>query len=608
MYEKNKDENYNNLKGINEKLSDYITEPGQFLDLRNLGFERPGALTSRPGIADFASLPLASYFASSRGLYEYIKNDGVSYLVYDIGDKLYKTWGSQIGISLTPNTTTSYGIDFQTNNNYLFYANGFGYQRFDGSYSVRYGVPKQRSYIVGAGISFNVSLGTGVTQIIPSGSYVFRYAPVKYGPTIMAGPVGQRVQDDETGVNLEFIVSLGATIVSQGQWALYGFTIQPGYGVSSILPYKIPPGLSSYISSPTFYPFTLMAQTDGITVYHSFFPEFTVGGNQIQNFWFTLIPQYLETYNNILFMSGFSSAPSTVWHSNLAEPDEVDAENFFDVRTSNGDVITNMIVFQETLMIFKKRSVHELSGSSPDTLALKDVNLTYGCVNSTAAVTFRNKLWFMDEKGICEYNGPNTFIVSNPVENHLKTVDKSTCRAFYVKKRTEVWFICSGVAFVYDVDIEAWTIYDNLQINTTAGANILNFGASIQDLSYVELGTSFIQLTRFNDLVHTDRGNAITLMAKTRYHKRGSDSTQEMWRRFFLNNSVPGASTGVTLNFYPDYGSSVYLSRTTNLSQFQTRIDYGISAKSLSVEIIAKASEKVSINGYTIESRFLRKV
>lgn len=606
-YKPLKDENYNNLKGINEKFSEYVTEPGQLLDIRNYGFERPGALVSRPGTSDFASLPRSLYPIAPRGLYEYVKSTGFSLLVYDIGDKLYKTWGSQVGQSLTPNVTTSYGIDFQTYNDFLYYANGYSSQRFDASFSVFYGVPKQRSFITGGGVTFNTSLGTGVTYVIPSGSYVFRYSPVKYGPTY-APTVGQRVQDDETGVNLEFITSIGSTIVSQGQWGIFGFTIPPGYGVSSILPYKIPPGASSYLQGPTIIPFTLTPQSDGITLYHAFFPEFTVGGNFTQNFFFTLVPRYLEVYNNMFFMSGFSTSPSTVWYSNLADPDEVDEENFFDVRTSNGDVITNMIVFQGTMVIFKYRSVHELSGSSPEDLSLKDMNLNYGCVNSTAAITFNNKLWFMDQKGICEYNGPNTFIVSYPVESALNSVDKSTCRAFYIKKRNEVWFVCSGVAFVYDTQIGSWTIYDKLQINASVGANILNFGATTKDLSYSESGQSFIQFTRFDDTVHTDRGQAITLSIKTRFHKRLGDSTQEMWRRFYLNNDISGASLGVTLNFYPDYGTSIYESRTTNLSEFQTRIDFGISAKSLSIEIILKASEQISINGYTIESRYLRSV
>ncbi len=605
MYEKNKDENYNNLKGINEKVSDYLTTEGEFLDLRNYAFERPGALVSRPGTFDFASLPLASYAVASAGLFEYIKSSGFSLLISDIGDKLYSGYNVQVGQSLTPNATTSYNIDFNINNDFLFFSNGYTYQRFDGSFSVRYGVPKQRSFIIGAGVSFNVSLApSGATTVVAAGDYIFRYSPVKYGPTLTP-TIGQRVQDDETGVDLEFIVTLGATVVSKGNWVLYGFTIQPGYGVSSVLPWKIQPGASFYNPAPTLFPFSLQAHS-GFTLYTVAFPHYLDTFSQSEQFWFTLIPKYLETYNNMMFMAGFSSAPSTVWYSNLAEPDQVDAENFFDVRTSNGDVITNMIVFQTNMVIFKYGSTHELTGSSPDTLSLKDVNLSYGCVNNTAAVTFRNKLWFMDIRGICEYNGPNTFVVSYRVETALNSVDKNTCRAFYVKKRNEVWFFCSGKGFVYDVDMDAWTIFDNLQIESARGANILNFGATVQDLAYVEKGASFVQFTRFSDTTFTDRGVAITLIGKTRFHKR-SDSTQEMWRRFYLNNDIV-AATNVTINLYSDYSSGASNTISTDLSQFQSRKEIGVSARALSIEWIIKSTTQVVINGYTVESRYLRDV
>jgi len=151
------------------------------------------------------------------------------------------------------------------------------------------------------------------------------------------------------------------------------------------------PGASFYNPAPTLFSFSPQDH-GGFTLYTVEFPHYLQPVTQRQQFWFTLVPRYLETYNNMLMMSGFSSAPSTVWYSNLAEPDQVGEENSFDVRTSNGDVITNMIVFQSTMIIFKRNSVHSLSGSSPDTLSLKDVNLSYGCVNSTAAVVFKNKL------------------------------------------------------------------------------------------------------------------------------------------------------------------------------------------------------------------------
>ncbi|NBO41042.1 MAG: hypothetical protein EBU92_05850, partial [Betaproteobacteria bacterium] len=62
-YEKLQIELYNNMRGINQKSSEYAVGDAFFLDLRNYGFERPGALVSRPGTTDFASLSRASFLA-----------------------------------------------------------------------------------------------------------------------------------------------------------------------------------------------------------------------------------------------------------------------------------------------------------------------------------------------------------------------------------------------------------------------------------------------------------------------------------------------------------------------------------------------------------------
>jgi hypothetical protein len=71
----------------------------------------------------------------------------------------------------------------------------------------------------------------------------------------------------------------------------------------------------------------------------------------------------------------------------------------------------------------------------------------------------------------------------------------------------------------------------------------------------------------------------------------------------------PAATIGFHVNFFQDYGSSVVKSVTVNMSQFQTRIDFGISAKALAFELSAlQTSTPLRLHGFTIESRLQRKV
>lgn len=613
-YEKIKEENYDCTGGINDKASEYITGPNQFLDLRNLGFERPGALVSRNGYAQFASLANTA-FIEPKSLYQYINSNGQSYAIFDSGPTLFFRSSAlpvAMASSLTVGASVGLNVDYETANNLLFFANGYSYQRAENLgaatlFSTYYSLPMGTWWFGNSNLKF-ATFTTGIdfpnTFIIPSGTFSFKFSFVKTngGTQILVGQDnGYTVNTGIAGVSLPILhASVGAT-VAVNAWYLAGlFDVPSGFGINSVIVKMLRPGAVDFISSPE--PVQIIGGSE------LQFEDFTYNTEWDEVRHFTLVPQYIESYKNMLFMAGFSTQPSAVWHSELGQPENVQEENFIDVRTNNGDVITALVPYQDTLIIFKNRSIHELYGDSPNTLSLKDVTFEYGCLNNAAAVVFENKLWFCDEAGICEYNGPDTFVVSQPVESKLNLVDKTKCRAFHIKKRNEVWFCFGSECFVYNYEVGAWTIYDSIPIEYSKGSGMLQLGATTPDLSFFTQGSSFTSLRRFDDNTYTDNGVAITLLARTRYHKRLGDSTQELWRRFYFESDIGGVTTAVTLSFRPDYGSSIYLQRNILSNEFQERIDFGISAKSLSVEMVMKASTRLTINGYTVESRYLRSV
>jgi len=225
-----------------------------------------------------------------------------------------------------------------------------------------------------------------------------------------------------------------------------------------------------------------------------------------------------------------------------------------------------------------------------------------------AKVVFENRLWFMDSSGVIEYDGANFKLISEPVTLYLDQVDKSNAYAVHVKKKRQVWFCASSKCFVYDYDVGAWTIFDNVSLDAVAGAFVPSYGATRSDVSYWTTGTSFHELVRFGDSLSTDFGVAITLVAQTRFHKRLEHTTQELWRQLYVNQDITGSTQGLTMQLIPDYGTSVYAARSTYLDDFQKRVQFGVSSRSLSVKFIMQASQPISFNGYALESRFLRKV
>ena len=89
---------------------------------------------------------------------------------------------------------------------------------------------------------------------------------------------------------------------------------------------------------------------------------------------------------------------------------------------------------------------------------------------------------------------------------------------------------------------------------------------------------------------------------------QGKSSTMQFRRLYFDCDPVVGLTVPVTVNFRVNQQDDIVLTRTMYLNQFQNRIDFGIPAKSLSVEFIASgASFFFQINGFTVEYRVQRR-
>ena len=114
----------------------------------------------------------------------------------------------------------------------------------------------------------------------------------------------------------------------------------------------------------------------------------------------------------------------------------------------------------------------------------------------------------------------------------------------------------------------------------------------------------------FGSSLWGDNGQGITCTFKTRFLAEMGKSVTEQFRRLFIDATpVVGLTAPLSIDFFQDYGSSVVLSRTMYQTPFQSRIDFGIPAKSLAFELGKNgASTFCEINGFTVESRLQRKV
>jgi hypothetical protein len=644
-YDKLKEEMYMNVGGINQKAIDSATPSNDVLDLRNMGFERPGGWVSRPGYSLYVNSSLVTKIT---GIWDYQKFTGESYLLISGGSTL---------LSYTNTTPTTIRtdlsgspVDILTFVNYAWGGDGQRHWKFQGTTSTYWQMPYVQPDLLGNALAtthltLNTGLPIGGGVTVTQNLYSFKLAYVNergvLGP-VYIDPSPDTWDNGNLGIDQRAITSAAFT----GQWQLFGFTIPPGFGISKIAVFMkaATQGLvNPFVGGQTAYPFSLGAGGYIVTWPHftdgqpldlftdtmgssvlgqgaTFYSDIGTLGATPGAFNPSLLismeaPKYQQIYNNMVLYGGFSAAPSVTRVSEIGEPEKVLSENFFETRTNDGDKITGYAVFQGSALVFKEKSISVLNGTSPDDLSQQEVNTTFGCLSNRAIIEFENRLFFLDTEGICEYNGANTEIVSDKLEPFFKRLNIAVARdsacAVYLKDRNEVWFAVpidssavNNAVVVYDTVVDAWTIYDGFT------PYIMFTGKSGLPRENIFFGGYTGSVFAFGMSLFSDNGSAISMMIKTRYHKRMGDSTQELWRRFFINNQLASATTPITINFMPNYATSSSLGITFFAnSTFQSRADFGLSAKTMSAQITTSSStEKIKILGYTIESRYLRSV
>ena len=105
-----------------------------------------------------------------------------------------------------------------------------------------------------------------------------------------------------------------------------------------------------------------------------------------------------------------------------------------------------------------------------------------------------------------------------------------------------------------------------------------------------------------------DFGNAITCMITTHFTAARQQTTESQYRRFYLDvDPIVGVTSPIEINLRSNYGTSNVIARTMYQNPFQSRIDYGIPARSIQAQVIHQsASLGFKMNGYTFSSRFQR--
>lgn len=570
-----KEEHYSNMRGVDVKSSNYISDEGECLRLINFDFTTQGSWTKVPGTTAYTG---ATVSGSIGGVVQFTRLSGASYIIASANTSIYNVTNTfnPIRTGLLNNAL----FDFVPFVDRLFCANGQDFFKTDGVNASKFSLPP--------GATLNLATtGTGFTGY-------FQYAYGYLNDRGYAGPVSPF-----RGISL-----------SNTNAVITGFTVPTDYGITSILIYRSENALTSDVFQIASIPVTQATFVDtGYSLSDSINPPYL---------WFTLAPRYIELFNNQLFMLGFSSMQSTVFFSDIGEPEGVGATASFEVRTNDGDRLTGAKSYFSQLVLFKQRSFHTLSGDNPQNFTLQERSDQYGCLSNRATAVYNDILLFLDRKGVAQFNGANIGIISNRMEdiflrmNIPAAIDNAAM--LHVKERNEIWTLIpvdgatlNNQLVVYDYYSDAW--YQRNGLNIQSLANI------IYDKPYPTpfYGGYTGSLYYFGNSLMGDNGSGMTCLVLTRFHDRGN-STEEMWRRLWLDVTPTavdvGGTTVIGIKFFANHGTdSPVLTRSMYGATWQSRIDFGVSAKSLAFEFSHFSNtQHLQINGYALGARYQRDV
>lgn len=577
-YEKNKTEIYQLQGGINTKASQYDTQDNEALDLVNMNFFVPGSYQKRPGTHYYLGATVAGRIG---GLYEFERLNGASYLIATANTNAYVVTTS---FSSFRSGLLNNGIfDFLTFVDRLFMGNGTNYFKYDGTNSSFYSLPPGLS--TGIGFTIQPAAGGGLSGTYLAG-YGYQNDRGYYGPS---SPGVTVVLDGIVNGSIDYV----------------GLVTPPGFGILSVVFYR------SAVDQVNMYGTTQVPA--GTATFIDNAPIST--RPQPPYIWFTMAPKYIETFNNQVFMAGISSALSTAYWSDIGEPEGVQPQSFAEFRTNDGDMITGLKTYNTQLVVTKLRSIHRVVGEDPTNFTLQEITDQYGCVSNQAIAVYNNIMLFLDPKGIGLYDGARVNIISNRVEPTFISMNAFAARdnavARHYRKYNEIWFAipCNGATtnncvVVYDYLSDSFTTYDGFNPSTLALASAT---LTTREMFY---GSYTGSIAYFGSTFYGDLGQAFTCYIKTRYLSPMGHSTTQQFRRFFLDvDPVLGVTQPIDVVFVQDFGNTVGFQDVMYQSPFQSRIDFGVPAKSISVEMShVSATLPFKVNGYTIESRYQRSV
>lgn len=277
----------------------------------------------------------------------------------------------------------------------------------------------------------------------------------------------------------------------------------------------------------------------------------------------------LVANNERFFAGNIENAVGAEFRSRVAwsaalDPEKWAALDFIDFAPDNGQEITGLAVFAESIVVFKNRSMFVLAGTDASNFTVYPLDPNLGTDCPGTIVNAGTELYFFDRlTGVWKYDGSNFKRVDDKINTYLldginqEQAYKAT--AFTYRNRyflSVPWgsLTTNSRTFVFDPRIDAWTEYDFGMADAT----------QVDEVAYSVAPRDVVGVYKMWTGV-SDVGANIAAYFDTYWIAPGGQALRNRIRRLDLAFSALG-NFDIDVSMRRDFVTDIYRMRTINTS------------------------------------------
>ena len=213
--------------------------------------------------------------------------------------------------------------------------------------------------------------------------------------------------------------------------------------------------------------------------------------------------------------------------------------NVIDIRKNDGDKITALAVFQEVLIIFKERSIYQLTFDTSGNPTVTPITYATGCVSHKSVVNVENDVYFLSREGMRVLgNEPQFFtaIRTQVLSIRVQPVVDSIAKQYYSRSNAvyfdNKWILAhptgssSSIAkcLVYDRRFQAYTTWTNFNAQ-----RMVKFIETDNSENLYFLNDTGTQVYKRVAGTYNDNGSAIEAYVISKAQDLGNPDITKFW-------------------------------------------------------------------------------